>query len=93
MVRKEYRSHVGVILTILEFIHAQNTVGITKIVRDANLAYDRAKTYLDRLEKKGFLKREEQGRRKFYTLTTQGCKFLKRLKDTKVFFETLGFPL
>lgn len=93
MVRKKYRSHVGVILQILDILASQERVNITTIIREANLAYDRAKTYLDRLEKEAYVEQETQGRRKLYTITDKGKQFLKNLRATETFFESLGFPL
>ncbi|NIQ04292.1 MAG: hypothetical protein GWO20_00735 [Candidatus Korarchaeota archaeon] len=93
MVRKDYRSHVGVILRILEVIASQNSTGVTKIIRDANLAYNRAKTYLNRLEQRGYIERIEQGRSKPYRLTEKGREFLKVLRWAEGFFDSLGFPL
>ncbi len=93
VVRKEYRSHVGVILAILEVLTSQDWVGITKIVRDANLAYKRAKTYLKQLEKERYIEKREEGGRKLYKLTKKGGHLLKKLKDMEALFETFGFPL
>ncbi|NIQ04661.1 MAG: helix-turn-helix domain-containing protein [Candidatus Korarchaeota archaeon] len=93
MVRQDYRSHVGVILTILEVIDDYQGAGVTEITRDANLPYSRAKTYLQRMEEEGYLDRHTQGRKKPYELTKKGKEFLKTLKRAEPFFESLGFPL
>lgn len=93
MVRKEYRSHVGVILSILEAISSHQDIGITKIMLEANLPHNRAEDYLETLEKQGYISGEKHGRQTSYEVTKEGREFLESLKWTKSFFDDLGFPL
>ncbi|NIQ06774.1 MAG: hypothetical protein GWO20_13910 [Candidatus Korarchaeota archaeon] len=93
MVRKEYRSHVGVILAILQSVSSHNGIGITKLMLEANLPHKRAKNYLERLVTEGYVKTEEEGGRSLYKMTKEGREFLRSLEWTKSFFENLGYPL
>ncbi|NIQ04593.1 MAG: hypothetical protein GWO20_02335 [Candidatus Korarchaeota archaeon] len=91
--KKRVQKPCRIILTILEILSSHNRVGITKITRNANLAYERAQTYLKQLETEEFVNKEVEGRKKFYTITKKGHKFLQRLRGVKTYFESLGFPL
>lgn len=93
MVREEYRSHVGVILAILNSIDSSEEIGITQIMLEANLPHKRAKKYLENLRKEGYIDAEQQGRQTLYEITEEGQEFLKSLNWTKSFFDNLGFPL
>lgn len=91
--RKEYRSHVGVILAILKSINSHEEIGITQIMLEANLPHERAKKYLKNLRQEGYIDAEQQGRQTLYEITEEGQEFLKSLNWTKSFFDNLGFPL
>lgn len=91
--REEYRSHVGVIMSILEVLNSQEETNITNILFLANLPHKRAKEYLKKLEKEGYIEKRQEGRSKIYAITKEGKHFLKELETVQRLFNNLGFPL
>lgn len=91
--REEYRSHVGVIMSVLQVLNSQGETNITKILFLANLPHKRAKEYLKKLEKQGYIEKKEEGRSKIYEITEEGRDFLRKLQQIQQLFNNLGFPL
>jgi len=92
-VRKKYRSHVGVLLDILQAISEENEPTITRIIYRANISHDRLKKYISRLLEQGYIRKKEVNGRIIYFLTDKGVKLMRELQLVRSVFDVLGFQL
>jgi predicted transcriptional regulator len=78
MVRK--RERLDVIHDILAAVmDAGNKLGPTRLLYASNLSPKMFRDYIDEMVKKGFLL-EQQDKKKTYSLTSKGFKFLEKYK-------------
>ncbi len=86
-----YRSRVRILYDILKQVDIlENIDGVarpTKIMYKANLSYERLKTYIDELERRGLISREGEG----YRLTENGARFLIELERIINMLRAFGF--
>ncbi len=65
--RRKYHSQASIVLDVLEVI--SNKAGVTKIMSEANLSYERLKEILNHLSEKGLVSSERSGDYLTYTIT------------------------
>jgi len=90
---KERRSKLRILADILKVVEEEGGVGVTKIMCNANLPYDRLTRYLAELVEKGLLREESKGRGSVYYLTERGSEFLREYRKIEKFAEAFGIKL
>ncbi|MGY5149911.1 MAG: winged helix-turn-helix domain-containing protein [Candidatus Nitrosopumilus sp. bin_68KS] len=55
----------------------------TNIARNSKMSYDKCVLYLDVLEMMGFVKKNDNGKNVFYSLTSIGINFFQKITDVK----------
>ncbi len=89
---KKKREKIEIIHSILETIRDnRNYCKPTHILYKSNLSYKMLKQYLNELIDKGFVTEEyDKKRKKSYSLTSKGFKFLEDYDIIKSFMESYG---
>lgn len=83
------RDRLEVIYDILQIIqNNQNSIKPTPLLRKSNLSSQGFKEYIEELKEKELLKEaEDKKKRKFFTLTDKGFKYLEKYKTIIGFIE------
>ena len=86
------RSRLEIIRDILMVIRDSNSsISPTKLIRLSNLTYQMFEEYLGELESKGLVElKPYKGKRKVYSLTEKGRKFLEKYEDFVSFLRDFG---
>lgn len=86
------RSRLEIIRDILKVIQASNSaISPTKLLRLSNLSYQMFEEYLGELETKELVElKPYKGKRKVYSLTEKGRKFLDKYENFMDFLRDFG---
>lgn len=85
------RSRLQVIYDILKTINSKKgKIKPTHILYKSNLSHKMMAEYLGDLIKKGFICEEKEGRKKTYSITEKGLKYLSEYKLMENFMESFG---
>jgi len=89
-----YRSQVKIVVDVLTSANAPDAdaegVGITHLLRRANLSYTRLLGILSKLVDHGLLNETNLGRTQKYRISDKGLKFLRAYGEFEEFTESFG---
>ena len=85
------RDRLEVINDILDVISKnRNKIGPTRLLFASNLSPKMFKDYITELKDKGLIEEKEEKKKRFYSLTDEGFRFLEKFGIFKNFVDNLG---
>lgn len=85
------RSKIKIMGDILLLILRKETgIKPTHIMYKANLAHTQMKSYINELLEKKLIEISKKGNHQYYTITENGEKFLKKIREMEEFERTFG---
>lgn len=86
------RDRLEIIKDLLESLEKnKGALKQTRLMYKANLSHLQMKGYLEGIEKKGYIKIIKNENNLIVNITSEGLKFLQKIREMNLFEESLGF--
>jgi predicted transcriptional regulator len=90
---RTYRSRSRLVLDLLAAIEAEGPVGVTRLLRVANLTHGKLQDLLASFEERGWVLAERDGERTRWGLTDKGGRALADLRRVDAVMQDYGLGL